>query len=226
VNAQKQWPNKRSTIGRFSRHWHHHAKLYFAFACGAGAFGAAWYLKAPMPEAVAADTFFAAFLAAFVITVPWDVPQKLKERAQIEDEGALFVSVIIFAAIAYCCWAIFKNLNGKELASPLWRMVSLAGAPLGWFVIHCNETLHYSNLYYKKSPRGDKHEKSLGFPGTDEPCAWDFFYFSMVVGMTAQTSDVEVRGYEMRRRVTIHAFVSFFFNTVLIAMAVNAAVSK
>ncbi|HEY4256976.1 MAG TPA: DUF1345 domain-containing protein [Candidatus Udaeobacter sp.] len=179
-----------------------------------------------MPEAIAADAFFVAFLAAFAITVPWDVPQKLKESAQIEDEGALSVSLIIFAAIAYCCWAIFKNLNGKEVASPLWRMVSLAGAPLGWFVIHCNETLHYSNLYYKKLPREKKQEKTLGFPGTKEPCAWDFFYFSLVVGMTAQTSDIEVRGYEMRRTVTIHALVSFFFNTVLIAMAINAAVSK
>jgi uncharacterized membrane protein len=210
----------------FSSHWHHHAKLYFALACSAGALGVALHLKAPIPEAVAADAFCIAFLIAFAATVPWSHPRKLKEHAQIEDEGALFASLIIFAAVAYCCEAIFVNLNGQMKTPLLWRAVSLAGAPLGWFVIHCNETLHYSNLYYRKPHRGELHEKSLGFPGTDAPCGWDFFYFSLVVGMTAQTSDVEVRGYEMRRTVTIHALVSFFFNTVLIAMAVNAAVSK
>jgi uncharacterized membrane protein len=213
-------------MSRLSRHWHHHAKLYFAFACGAVALGAAWYLEAAIPEAVAADVFCTAFLIAFAVTVPWNDPRKLKEYAQVDDEGALFVSLIIFAAVAYCCEAIFVNLNDQANSTLLWRTLSLAGAPLGWFVIHCNETLHYSNLYYRKPVKGERHEKSLGFPGTDAPCGWDFFYFSMVVGMTAQTSDVEVRGHEMRRSVTIHALVSFFFTTVLIAMAVNVAVSK
>jgi uncharacterized membrane protein len=212
--------------GRLRHHWLHHSKLYVALAGGAVALGAALYLKVPMPEAVAADAFFLTFLAAFAVTVPWGQPGKLKEKAQIEDEGAALVSLMIFAVIAYTCDAIFMALNDKTSAGAVWRAVSLAGAPLGWFVIQCNETLHYSNLVYAKPPRGKKKEDKLSFPGTDEPGAWDFFYFSMVVGMTAQTSDIEVQGRAMRRTVTIHAFVSFFFNTVLIAMAVNAAVAK
>jgi uncharacterized membrane protein len=44
--------------------------------------------------------------------------------------------------------------------------------------------------------------------------------------MTAQVSDVQVRTTAMRRAVTGHSVVSFFFNTVLIAMAVNAAVAS
>jgi uncharacterized membrane protein len=55
---------------------------------------------------------------------------------------------------------------------------------------------------------------------------WDFIYFSLVIGMTAQVSDVQVRTTAMRRAVTGHSVVSFFFNTVLIAMAVNAAVAS
>ena len=212
--------------GRVSRHWQHHAKFYIALGCGAAAQAGAVYLKAPMPEAVAADVFFMVFLTAFAVTVPWSQPGKLKEKAQIEDEGAVYVSLIIFAVIAYTCDAIFMALNSKTSAGPLWIAISLAGAPLGWFVIQCNETLHYSNMVYRKPPRGTKKDNTLDFPGTDEPGAWDFFYFSMVVGMTAQTSDIEVHGTHMRRAVTIHSFVSFFFNTVLIAMAVNAAMSK
>jgi uncharacterized membrane protein len=212
--------------GRFSSHWQHHAKFDIALACGAAALAMALYLKAPMPEAVAADVFFAVFLIAFAVTVPWGKPGELKALAQIEDEGAVLVSLILLAVIAYCCVTIFRALNDTQTAEPVWRAVSLAGAPLGWFVIQCNETLHYSNLHYRKPARGAKKDDRLDFPGTDEPGAWDFFYFSMVVGMTAQTSDVGVKGRDLRRTVTFHALVSFFFNTVLIALAVNAAVAK
>ncbi len=43
--------------------------------------------------------------------------------------------------------------------------------------------------------------------------------------MTAQTSDVEITTSAMRQVNILHAVVSFFFNTVLVAAAVNLAVS-
>jgi len=46
-----------------------------------------------------------------------------------------------------------------------------------------------------------------------------------VIGMTAQTSDVGVTTTAMRKVTLLHSIVSFFFNTVLVAAAVNAAVS-
>ena len=67
--------------------------------------------------------------------------------------------------------------------------------------------------------------QALKFPGTGEPGSWDFLYFSFVVGMTAQVSDVQVLTTQMRRATLKHSIVSFFFNTVLIAMAVNAVVA-
>ena len=43
--------------------------------------------------------------------------------------------------------------------------------------------------------------------------------------MTAQVYDVLVQTTQMRRAVMFHSIISFFFNTVLIAMAVNAVVA-
>jgi uncharacterized membrane protein len=63
------------------------------------------------------------------------------------------------------------------------------------------------------------------FPGGAEPGPWDFLYYAFVVGMTAQVSDVQVFDTKMRRATLGHGVVSFFFNTVLIAMAVNAVVA-
>ncbi|HEX2113690.1 MAG TPA: DUF1345 domain-containing protein, partial [Alphaproteobacteria bacterium] len=71
---------------------------------------------------------------------------------------------------------------------------------------------------------GDRAE--LAFPGTSEPTAWDFLYYSFVVGMTAQVSDVQILSTEMRRLTMAHGVVAFFYNTVLLALAVNLIVNQ
>lgn len=65
----------------------------------------------------------------------------------------------------------------------------------------------------------------LEFTGKEQPDGWDFLYFSATVGMTSQTSDTEVSTTQMRRIVLVHSILSFFFNTVIVAAAVNLAVS-
>ena len=60
--------------------------------------------------------------------------------------------------------------------------------------------------------------------GDVEPGSWDFLYYSFVVGMTAQVSDVQVLSTAMRRVTLAHGVVSFFYNTVLLALAVNVAI--
>jgi uncharacterized membrane protein len=77
----------------------------------------------------------------------------------------------------------------------------------------------------KDGANGGNVNHGLDFPGTDMPGIYDFLYFSFVIGMTAQTSDVAITSTEMRRINLLHAVISYFFNTVLIAVAVNAAVA-
>jgi uncharacterized membrane protein len=66
----------------------------------------------------------------------------------------------------------------------------------------------------------------LLFPETKEPGAWDFLYFSFVVGMTAQVSDVQVVSTAIRRVTLAHGILSFFINTIIFALAVNVALSQ
>lgn len=62
----------------------------------------------------------------------------------------------------------------------------------------------------------------LLFPGNPrKPDYWDFFYFSLVVGMTCQVSDVQVAGRLWRRLVLAHGVVAFLFNTVVLALSIN-----
>ena len=63
------------------------------------------------------------------------------------------------------------------------------------------------------------------FSGRGEPDAWDFLYASFTIGMTAQVSDIQVQTRALRRAVLVHGVASFFYNTCILALAVNAAVS-
>ncbi|HEY3147090.1 MAG TPA: DUF1345 domain-containing protein, partial [Dongiaceae bacterium] len=75
------------------------------------------------------------------------------------------------------------------------------------------------------SSEADRDAGGLNFPGKGDPDAWDFLYFSFVIGMTAQVSDVAVERADLRRLVLFHGVASFFYNTVLLALAVNVAVT-
>ena len=63
----------------------------------------------------------------------------------------------------------------------------------------------------------------LKFPDEDKPDYWDFIYFSFVIGMTAQVSDVAITDRTIRRTAIAHGVVSFVFNTALLALMVNIA---
>ncbi|MBU6299628.1 MAG: DUF1345 domain-containing protein, partial [Alphaproteobacteria bacterium] len=145
----------------------------------------------------------------------------VKACAVTEDEGIIIVIAITLLAVAINLANIFVVLNQHHRPDTLSLVLALAAAPLGWFMLHTVSAFHYADLHYFSADKG----KVLDFPGTDEPELWDFFYFSFVIGMTAQVSDVPVCTAAMRRAVVGHSIVSFFFNTVLIALAVNAAVA-
>lgn len=116
---------------------------------------------------------------------------------------------------------------------PVELTFALVSIPLGWFTIHAMTALHYAHVYWLNDEETDpgskaKQKKPVGglvFAGKERPDGWDFLYFSTTVGMTSQTSDTTVSTTHMRRIVLLHSIVSFFFNTVIVAAAVNLAVS-
>ncbi len=175
----------------------------------------------------AGDTFFGAYLFLAALALG-KTSEDLRERASVEDEGMALVFVIMLAALAVCCGSVIAILHQSHgtITTPL--VLALASAPLGWFTLHIVAAFHYANLYYRMRTDRDAGESAsppLVFPGDSEPAAWDFMYYSLVIGMTAQVSDVQVTDTKLRRATAGHSVVSFFFNTVLLAMAVNAVVT-
>ena len=97
-----------------------------------------------------------------------------------------------------------------------------SGALLGWFVLHTVMAFRYANLHYFDDPTTpDDESHDLEFPGCAEPGVWDFLYFSFVIGMTWQVSDIQITSRRLRRIVLFHALISFAYNTVILALSIN-----
>jgi len=90
---------------------------------------------------------------------------------------------------------------------------------LSWAFMHTIFALHYAHEFYGEGR--DTKVGGLVFPGTGEPDYWDFLYFSLVIAMTSQVSDVQISSRSIRRLATIHGAISFFFNLTVLALTVN-----
>ncbi|MBN9532360.1 MAG: DUF1345 domain-containing protein [Alphaproteobacteria bacterium] len=208
-------------------HWSHHWRFYAAIAVGLVVFAAYSPAISSVRVAAAGDAFFVTYLAASALLLWSTDTQSLKQRADIEDEGGFIVVLIALIVIGFCSAGIFSLLNQKQLPDAFDFALSIASAPLGWLTLHTIAAFHYANLYYfSPGGRGGRWVAPLEFPGKAEPGGVDFLYYSFVVGMTAQVSDVQVCTARMRAVTLAHGVVSFFFNTVLIAIAVNAVVAS
>lgn len=203
-----------------------HRWFYTALACGAVTWVATRGFPFNVRLAITGDVSYFIYLV-LIFSIVVRVPTALfRDWVDDEDEGLFIVTLITLAAVGFSVVSIFSLLNGGHKHGALFLALSLASAPLGWFVLHTVASLHYAHVYYLARAGGGAPEKGgLCFPGTEDPGPWDFLYYSFVVGMTAQVSDVQVVSTPMRRLTMLHGIISFLFNTGLIALAVNAIVA-
>ncbi len=160
---------------------------------------------------------------AFVLFAKADVARIRRYAAQ-QDEGALAILVLTATAALVSLGAITFELvaAGKSGRDPLHLGLALVTIALSWAFTHVIFALHYAHEFYARN----KHKGGgLAFPGDAEADYWDFLYFSLVIGMTSQVSDVAVTAKPIRRTVSAHGVVSFVFNATLLALAVNIAAS-
>ncbi|NMN39289.1 DUF1345 domain-containing protein [Pedobacter sp. SG918] len=145
----------------------------------------------------------------------------LKAKMQDETRGEIFAIVVVstFAGLL----AVILLLINKDI-EPIDLIVAILGMFLSWFLVHTTFTMRYAHLYYgdKRKEKSEKRGSGLEFPGNDEPDFIDFAYFSFVLGMTFQVSDVEISSREIRRLSLLHSLIAFIFNTVIVALTINA----
>ncbi len=147
-------------------------------------------------------------------------------RAAIIDPGRNAVFLIVFvSAIMGFISAIWIFGSGPHVANFHEKSVvyalGMAAMISGWWLIHTMFTFRYAHLFYFDGNADKRPDRGLTFPGTQEPNDYDFAYFSFVVGMTFQVSDVTVNDSIMRKTVLTHGLISFAYNTAILALGVN-----
>ncbi len=157
--------------------------------------------------------------------------ESLRRLAAAQARSASMVLAIAVGATLVSMAAIFAVLAGIKGAGtgPAWPQLTLALGTLlsSWLVLPTEFALAYAGRYFA----GAKAE-GMEFPGMAArqgsealPDYSDFLYFSLTIAATAQTSDVGVTTRAMRKLVIIQAVLSFAFNTMVLALAINIAAS-
>lgn len=154
-------------------------------------------------------------------------PDRIRTRALAQDDGKFVVlGMVVVAAIA-SLGAIFAELAVVRDVHGMLRTGHITLTVLtilsSWAFTQVMFALHYAHEFYFAVANG--RAGGLQFPGETEPDYGDFLYLSCVIGTSGQTADVSFSGREMRRTGLIHSVLAFFFNTALIALAINIASS-
>jgi uncharacterized membrane protein len=178
--------------------------------------------------AVAWVSGVALFLALTLLAVGDDTPAQLRLRARSLDSRAWVIFALVVAASAMSLGALGVILRKDEGGGAAALRVVLAALTVtaSWLLMHATFALRYTHHFYGDPGQpGEQDRGGLAFPGKQQPDYWDFLYYSFVVGMTCQVSDVQVTSRSMRRITLLHGVLSFFFNTGVLALAVNILAS-
>ena len=163
------------------------------------------------------------FLAWWMMTALAN-PEHMQAFAKKQYTGRLTIYTLIIMAACVSVFALIFLLNlNKSSLSPIVLILHLVITTItilgSWLLVHTIFAFQYAHMYY----RGHPHHaaRGLNFPQTRDPDYWDFLYFSFVIGMTCQVSDVQTESRQMRHFALLHGILSFFFNTSILAMTVN-----
>lgn len=211
---------------------HRYAPVYSAVVLGILATAVALFLRPAITLEAGAIVFFLTYLVITVGHLPRLTPLYLRSHADDSDTPGYVILLVVIATLIASSVSFFVVVNSGPRLDRGQLVLGTLSLVLGWLTMHAMLAFHYAYEYYgtdeSSPPDADgrkRHVGGLDFPGKEMPDALSFLYFSFVVAMTAQVSDVTVTSNVMRRLVLLHGIVSFFFNTVIIAVAVNIVVS-
>jgi uncharacterized membrane protein len=208
-----------------------HKRTFLGLVSGVLAY---WLIAGPLglplhgaPRMIAAwDVGGVVFLCACAILFSTTPPRAMPANADAQQEGEWTIFAITMLGVAISFAAIISGFSGTKDLSVHVRELHVALVALtllvSWMVMQATFAMRYAHEYYQRSD-GAKVDGGLQFPSEDDPDYWDFTYFSVVLGMTFQVSDVQIASRKLRRMATVHGFLGFVFNTVIIAVTVNIA---
>lgn len=171
------------------------------------------------------DTFSVCMIVMTWITFFITTAKQIRIQSKVQDPNRSIIFIIILictlASFLTVLLMIVTKKSGESGGS--WRLfIAVAGMLFSWLLIHTSFTLRYAHIFYgdhKTNP--NTHAGGLEFPGDSLPDYLDFAYYSFVLGMTFQVSDIQITSKRFRRLALLHGLISFIFDTTMIALTIN-----
>ena len=162
------------------------------------------------------------------ITTSWIIfytrPVEDIERLANKEDGSrsfVLISVLVCSFASMFTVLLLMSSAGTSSGQGMGNIIlSITGIMTSWIMLHTIFTLHYAHLYYSKL-KGDSTVYGLDFPSEKKPDYIDFVYFSFIIGMTFQVSDVTINSRIIRRTVLAHSLLAFALNTFVVALTIN-----
>jgi len=171
------------------------------------------------------NTFSFCLIVISWITFSVTTSQQIRQLAKAQDSGRVIVFIIVLISTFASFFAVVLLLLTKkdfQSTETFHVVTAISGMILSWILIHTIFTLRYAHIFYGDDEvKPEIHAGGLEFPLDKKPDYLDFAYFSFVLGMTFQVSDVQVTSKRLRRIVMMHGILSFGYNTIMIALTIN-----
>ena len=152
-----------------------------------------------------------------------------RAHALAQDTSGYIIFLFVLGAACASVVAIgfvVGTIRGLEFVSKAWHLTLTTVALISsWLAIQTVFGFHYARAYYRDERQQPARSGGLAFPGGADPDYMDFAYYSFVVGMTSQVSDVQVISPIMRRLTLVHGVLAFIFNIAVFALSINTIAS-
>lgn len=193
------------------------------------------FLELASRALIAWNVGITAYLALVAFVMSRSTKETMLRRARELDEGRHTVLLLaVIAAISSLAAVVFELFSLRQLSGGVVALhigLSVATILTSWTFVHVIFTEHYAHAFYvfdgpvdeERDDVETRKRKGLHFPGQPWPDYLDFLYFSFTIGVANQTADTEVVSRQMRVLVLIHSVISYFFNTIILALTINIA---
>jgi len=148
---------------------------------------------------------------------------RIQSKVQDPNKSVIFIIILICTLASFLTVLLLIVTKKQSDSKAAWELpIAVAAMIFSWLLIHTSFTLRYAHIFYgDHETEPNTHAGGLEFPGDTLPDYLDFAYYSFVLGMTFQVSDVQITSRRFRRMALLHGILSFVFDTIMIALTIN-----
>jgi uncharacterized membrane protein len=164
------------------------------------------------------DAATVVFLLSLITLFRIRDPKEIARHSAANDANRIALLVISIVVVAVVLGALTLVVASKDDYSKLLVIATLAVA---WVFANTVYAIHYAHLYYRPGDDPDGYAGGISVPSAEHPDYLDFLHFSLILGMTFQTADINITGRTIRRVSTGQCLEAWIFNIGILAFSIN-----